>query len=919
MKLNLVSFLLPILTVCILAGCTGQSSDQYLAKAVEYRENGENQAAILELKNAIRQEPKNSLLRFELGKTYMLVHEFESAEKELNKSLEMGFDANQILPLLSEAYQRTRADVALSQLDLYNNNLSPTAQLEVGYRKVIAMVDLEQRSEAYELIDQLLKIDANSVYKDLIALLPDFIKGDYVSALDSAISARKRSPLNSDVLLLTARLYGLNADNKNAIDTYKAYLKTEPEDLEVKFVLASLLVQQRDAEQATPIIDDLLALNDQSPYLNKLKSIAKIAEEDYASALVYSEKAINSGTLDPLLRLVAGFSAYKTGKYDTAVSHLTLIADTLPDNHPILRLLAASQVNSSASSQVKDVIDRIEPLSDGDVTLFTNAAVKLAKSDDETAAKSVIERAEPIVRTEDLEHFGIVKLSMENLTSLMKVSQEVEQYQLTDADKVLASAYLVAGKLEEASALADTWLTKNNNDVYGLSVKSQVAYTRGDIAQASDYANRILDIQSTNPDANVILGQIAFNKGERIAALNYAKTAITSQKDNQKAWRLLFDADVDENNKQTYLDELTRYVNDNPTKTPIRLFTADIALELDRTKTALDVLAPIKFSAGTPNHVWGLKGSVLLFAGELGEAENHYTAWLKTYPKQEKAALGLITVLNANREYGKALKTASDFLAVENNVDVQMAQAHFFALTKQTEKAIQAYKLIPSSQLENPFVRGIKARIGFQEQRYTEVLDDAKSAYQQTDNYDNLLLLVNLLNATDKRAMAIDHIESHIKTNPHDVLPKMLLAEYYFVEQPDKSLGIYLDALPSDENNTIALNNIAYLFGQKGDLDNAERYAIRAFELLPSNPGIADTYAQVLIAKKDIEGAVKIYDSVLSKSDAPEFIKLNYIESMLIAGQQEMARRRLKDMKFLRPESFLTLERLSKEYEFRLK
>ena len=136
MKLHFAPIALSVLLTFSLIGCSGKAPDEHLAAALEFRAEGQHDAAIIELKNAVQQAPKNAQFRFELGNTYMQISDFESAEKELGKALELGFDANQVFPLLSAAYQRTRADVALSKLDINNSNLTPIARLRLAIGKL---------------------------------------------------------------------------------------------------------------------------------------------------------------------------------------------------------------------------------------------------------------------------------------------------------------------------------------------------------------------------------------------------------------------------------------------------------------------------------------------------------------------------------------------------------------------------------------------------------------------------------------------------------------------------------------------------------------------------------------------------------------------------------------------------------------
>jgi tetratricopeptide (TPR) repeat protein len=289
--------------------------------------------------------------------------------------------------------------------------------------------------------------------------------------------------------------------------------------------------------------------------------------------------------------------------------------------------------------------------------------------------------------------------------------------------------------------------------------------------------------------------------------------------------------------------------------------------------------------------------------------------WNTLFPFQEDAALGLIRVLNKSRRFETAAAVATDFLKSESNDQIAVARAHFLALTGRLQETKEVYTGLPQELKTTPFVRGINARIALFEKRPKEAIDDAQAAYDQIKNYDNLNLVTQVLTSAKQRDTAIAVLEQHVDELQNDVLAIMLLAEYKFSEEPEAAMTLYKRAIELLPDNAVALNNVAYLHKQKGEIEIARDYAEKAYAIFPANPGIADTYAQVLLTMGEVDEAVKTYEYLLSASNAAEFIQLNYVEALLVQGEKELAKRKLKGMKFSTPASFLTLEKLSKEYE----
>ena len=62
------------------------SSEKSVERARAFHQQGEFSASIIELKNALRSDPKNIAARISLGRIYLDIRDLTSAAKELNPS-----------------------------------------------------------------------------------------------------------------------------------------------------------------------------------------------------------------------------------------------------------------------------------------------------------------------------------------------------------------------------------------------------------------------------------------------------------------------------------------------------------------------------------------------------------------------------------------------------------------------------------------------------------------------------------------------------------------------------------------------------------------------------------------------------------------------------------------------------------------
>ena len=302
-----LKYAIAVVALGALSSCGKQTSDEYMQEAKQYVAENDPAAAIVALKNAIQIEPKLADARFELGVLYIQLKQFENAEKELNRALEYGFEPSEVLPLLTQAYQSTRAYSAISKLKHEQAGLTPVERAEIGYYKVVALAQLNKANDARLLIEELRNIDTSSVYKGLTAAYMMVLNEDLEKATTAVAKLREQSPQNADVLKLLAQLKLSLGAKSEAAEIFKDYIQFYPEDKQTVFVLAKLLADIGELKAADPYIDELLLLNGTNPLLNQLKAAALASVGDYAAALKRAEIAINGGIEAPSLRLVAGY------------------------------------------------------------------------------------------------------------------------------------------------------------------------------------------------------------------------------------------------------------------------------------------------------------------------------------------------------------------------------------------------------------------------------------------------------------------------------------------------------------------------------------------------------------------------------------------------------------------------------------
>ena len=886
-----------LLVSLFLSACTQKTSQDHILAAEEFYAEGDYSAAVVELKNAIQLDPKLASARFELGKIYLEQKSFEAAEKELSRAQDLGYSEVEVLPLLTRAYQRTGANSALIALDHEMEGLTVVEKAEIGFLKAQSLIQLNKVDEARALIQDVLALQTSSVYKGLAGVLSSVIDIDNKGALEKSIVLQEQAPLNKDVLNMTARLHLLNQDPSKAAEIYAKYLKAEPGDAETRFILARMLIDLNRSSEAEVHVDKLLEINDKNALLNQLKGIVRAADKDYVNGQKYSELAINNGSVDPITRLVAGYSAYQQADFEGAVGHLSTIATSLPDNHPGLRILAASQLQTGQTSEASNLLDRLDSLTVNDATLFSKAGFDLIKRGENKKASQIVERSEAISESsEDLTRLGVLKLSLNNVDGILDLESAVEKSpESVTAKSTLATAYMSSNQLDKASELADEWKKASSNQPEGFLLAGEVALRKNDLESAEREFLMASSIAPDNEKVKMALVGLELRKDNASSAIVKLEKLLQDSPAYLPAISAYYALNDREGEQKQGMKPLLDQLAKTPDDNDLLVLLSQIYIKQLKYEEALETLNKVDDKNALDSTYWGTKGKVLLRLNDLVEADEHYSAWLALSPYNREAVIGKLLLLDSRNNFTDGLNLIERFLEARDDPQMVILKSYFMTMTGDLAGAQTLIDSFNDDIKSVPFVRGVIARIKLRQGDAKSAVDDAKVAYEGNPSTKSMLVLATAYDLSGQTEESFSLLTAHLEKNPQDLRAMMLLAEKKIAADKDDAISLYQDALKLEPNNSVVLNNLAYLLTQEGQLDEAAGLAKRAFELNPNSPAVVDTYAQIQVKQGNTEEAIETYSRVMNQKVDNEEIFLNYIEALLLNGSKKIAQRRISE------------------------
>ncbi|MEW9798428.1 XrtA/PEP-CTERM system TPR-repeat protein PrsT [Alteromonas sp. CYL-A6] len=897
-------------------GCSKKSVDDYIAEAQTLVSQGDADAAIIAYKNAIQQNPKAPQPRFELGRLYLEQQNYDSAEKELTKAKELGYSAADVLPLLALAYQQTGAENALADVDHTVQGMTSVQRAEVGFYKVQALLELDKKDQALALIEELLTLDTDSVYLGLLEVYRDILNEDVDGALIKAEALRDRAPLNKDVLMQLARLYLTTGNRDGAIDVYKDYVSSYPKDVASQFALISMLVENRRLDEARPYVDRLLERSDDHPLLNQFRGIIAAADKDYQLALQRLEKAIQNGNNDPAVRLVAGYSAYQLQDFASARKHLSMVASRLPDNHPGLRMLADSLLQEGKSDDAFSVLNRLEGDLDSDADLFTQAGLQLLRKGNIVDAQTMVEKTEPLSETpEQLARLGVLQLSLNDIDGLVNLEAAAKKAPESVATQsTLIRAYLAAGEIEKAKEVATDWRNAQPEALEPVLSLANIAITTGDY----DTAEQLIDdAAALDADAGTVRYariRLASATGDNDKALSLVKAQLTQSPADITAIVMWYSLAAQQQGATEVLNHAMAEVQKAPDNLPLRLLAARLHFAEQQTEKGLSLLEPVEPDETTPVAYWSMRGQALINTNNAKAADEHYQRWTALYPQNVDAVKGMLLIMDAQGRYQDGLDLVTQTLSKRPDGQLLVLQAYFNARAGNVRAARDILAPLPESILSLPFVQGIEARLLLQEQKPDQAIAHALAAYEGRSNSQNAILVLAAYEMAGKAQQGFDFISQHVEQHPDDTRSAMLLAERVIGRDQGQAISMYEAIIKRTPDSFVALNNLAYLYTEAGNLDRAATLAARAVEMQPKNADAVDTLAQIRIRQGRKDDAMELYTAVANQEIPNEEVYLNHVALLLDMGETTLAKRRLREREFTRPASLERVQALKSQY-----
>ena len=896
------SALLPGLLAGLLmtAGCGGPSEDKLLASAREHQAKGEIDAAKLQAKSALQANPQSGPGRLLLGKLLLAGGDPAGAEAELQRALELGQTEQAVLPALAEAMVLLQKGRQLMTQFGKVNLTEPQAEAEFKTQLAIAEASDNNLQGARDLLRQALQSQAEFAPALVLGARLSSAEGDQAGALKQVEDLLVKQPKTSDAWMLKAELLlRLKPDDRSAaMAAYRQALAVKPNLVAAHNAIIMMQMAKPDVDAATQQFALMQKAAPKHPLTMFVEAMLAEQKGNLKRARELTQLLLRVTPNNPQLLMLAGQVELRLDALAQARDLFGKAAQLAPKAAAPRYQLAQVHLRSGqvdkAISVLKPLVDAVPP----DVKAITLTAQAQLMSGDSKAADANFAKAAKLAPTDNRLRTTIALSQLgkgQDATALAELQSIAAADKGNTADLALISAKVRANDFTDALKAIDTLAAKMPGDALPDQLRGRIALQRNDPAGARKHFEKAV---ASNPDfMPALAGLAALDLSEKQPAAARARFEAVLNRNPKHSGAMLALAEIGARSgakPAETTDWLDKAVKADPADPTSRLLLIDHLIASGSPKPAL--AAAQAALAALPDNVEVLDriGRIQM---SLGDSQQAITAFIKLAQLVPKSPLPQLRLADA---YALAKNSAGVAAAVRKaaeiapkSLPVQQAQASLAISEGKPAQALVAARAIQAQRPDEAVGYIVEGDVEMRQKNWDNAAAALRKALGKKQPADAAQRLHSALTAGKKPAEADQVASDWRKRYPADMAFVQYLGDTAMAT--GNSAGaetLYRQVLDAQPNNTLALNNLAYvmaLMKKPGSVAMAEK----AVAASPDAPALLDTLAFSLAAEGQLPRAIQVQTKVVASApDAAQF-RLQLAKLHLQAGDKPSARTQL--------------------------
>lgn len=860
------------------------TANRFFEDAVARFNDGDFDGAIIQLKNALKDEPTLLPAMALLGEAYVETGNGAAAETALNEALEYGADLSLVAVPLARAFVlQFKHDQLLSQPMPQGLPLTTRAKLLEVKAQAALQVNDEQALEA--ILAQVDKVDPDSLSALAIKATVAMREGDFDRAQALVNRCVALGPDEAITWLTRASLFHARGESAKALADYSRVLELDSRNAAARLARIGLLLEAgkvRETDEDFEILAQESGIDPRLAYLRSLK--LRMQGDDFGarSALADALSAIDGlgeavVTRNMQLQLIAGVANYSLGNLEAARTYLEPYVDNA-GNEPRTRMILASVYLELG--EARSAVKLLEPVAGTDSAppeVLALLARAYSRNGNHGRATAVLERAtrlrpdDPALAT----HLAITRANRGQTTVALGQLTDLfaEEAYRRVAGRPLVVLYLQQGKVEKAAGVAARLLEAAPDNVEYLNLLGTAETAMGEYARARTRFEKALELDQDFTPARINLGKLERRQGRFAAAERIFNELIVERPEDALIMLELARTARDAGDRKAAL----RWARDAAAAEPRSFDVAKFLINEHLAGGDIEAARNVAWEQRNhhPNNLYVIEAQLRVLMAErdveamrpllrrMADLARFDRDWLVRIGEYQ-ADWGLLG--DAEYTFFKVVNEArEDWYARARLADVHIRRGK---LSEGLEAARALVDDFPARMEGHSLVGDAKMEMG----EFGEAAVAFEAAFERSPTPKLALKRHLALRYAGDSAAAEAVLRSWLQTHPDETWSQAALAEQMMREKRfNEALALYEQVLAKTPEDAGTHNNLANIYLALDDAERALRAARRAYELAPENPLINDTLGWVLVTRGDAEsGLAYLREARTRASTLPE-------------------------------------------------
>lgn len=888
----------------VVTGCgEGNLSEaELIQRGIEYREEGNHRASVIELKNALQKNPSNVEGRWQLGLTYLAMRSGSNAETEIMRARELGMPAEKTVAALAKAQVlQGRYDQALAMLD--DDHVAtikdPRELAQVYLIQGLAQLGKRQLEDAARLLGMALEKKPDLIDAILGQITVNQIAGNIEEAGKWVDEALALAPENARVLKAQGDLARIRGDLAAAETAYSQAIEASRTPFEFYHLRALVRLERDNLEGFEEDLESMRRISAEHPMTNYLSGLWHSRKQEYEQAQTDFETVLSYiPDHQPTIYLL-GATHFALEHWNQAKNYLRRYLAEHPAAAQAAVLLARIHVQEQQYDNAVRVLDQAMASSETPQPMLSEmlASVYLQQGQREKGME-VLRRAlnEQPDSASLQELLGMALLEGgerdAGLEALRRSSELDDAPRRTETALILA--HLQASEFKEALEAAQRYHEKQPDSVqsYNFIGAAQAGLQHYD--EARQAFTTALELDPDNQAAALNLGNMEMHQG-RLEAARELFTGIQERHPGHSvsAQRLAV-LELQQGKPEAAERWLKDSLNTHPENLPSRLMLARIQMMLGESQQALQTLdQALEYH---PRHIspYLAKAGLLQTMGRSNEA-------LQVLFRAEEAAPDSAEV---QRRLARAREQSGDSKAMLAHLRkaVELEPGHIptrvsltlaLAETGAKESARKQLLILQDKYGEHAEVMALSGWFALRDGNPKASAAAYEKALDKRLHRPWIMELVRAKEIQGDLAGAVSVLSRWLEYAPGDRVARHLLANHQIaMGNTDAAIENYETLLKAAPENVTALNNLAWLLRER-DTDRALALVEKARAQAPDSGAVQDTLGVVLYFGNKLDESARVLRELTERYPEQPALRFHLARTLHAMGDDAGAKQHL--------------------------